>query len=156
MTIGWEYDEALLLVEDDPVTHSRVPDDRRIRGLAQVSIAFAVLLAVGEAVRNWGDWQWWPFWLIDYIAAGLLFVGGRWALKTVPARRLSPLVGALGFCASLGYMSFFGHLSDLDRGIGTNGPISHIALTAIIGVLFALAVGSFLWLLTIAIRVERG
>ena len=82
-----------------------------------------------------------------------MFFGGRWALKEPAQRRVSPLVGAFGFSASLGYISFFGHLSDIDGG--TNGPIPHIVLTAIIGVLFAFGVGAFFWLLSIAIRVER-
>ena len=128
-------------------------DDRLIAVFARLAIVFAVLLAVGEVVRNWGDWQWWPFWLVDYITAGLLFFGGRSALKARPERRVSPLVGAFGFSASLGYISFFGHLSDI--GSGTNGPIPHIALTAIIGVLFALGLVSFFGLLGIAVRAEH-
>jgi len=43
---------------------------------ALLAIAFGLFLAVAEAVRNWGDWQWWPFWLVDYIAATLLVAGG--------------------------------------------------------------------------------
>ena len=140
--------------KNDPVVDRRESDDRRITWFARASIAFAVLLAVGEAVRNWGDWQWWPFWLVDYITAGLLFFGGRCALKESTERRVSPLVGAFGFSASLGYISFFGHMSDINGG--TNGPIPHIALTAIIGVLFVFALGAFFWLLAIAMRVERG
>jgi hypothetical protein len=45
-------------------------------------------------------------------------------------------------------------MSDINGG--TNGPIPHIALTAIIGVLFVFVLGAFFWLLAIAMRVERG
>ena len=38
-----------------------------LRASARLALAFGTFLAVGELVRNWGDWQWWPFWVVDYI-----------------------------------------------------------------------------------------
>jgi hypothetical protein len=121
--------------------------------LAWWSIGWGTLLAVGEIARNFGDWQWWPFWVGDLIASALLIAGGWFALRPGSSSRLSPLVGALGFCTAGGYDSFFGHLASLDEPV--NGPIPHVMLTAIIGLLFALAVLTFAAALVIAVRSER-
>lgn len=48
---------------------------------AWLAMAFGLSLAVLEAVRNWGNWQWWPFWMVDYVAAGLLVAGGVLTLR---------------------------------------------------------------------------
>jgi hypothetical protein len=117
------------------------------------SIVWGAFLAVGEVVRNWGDWQWWPFWIVDFIASALLLVGGWFALRPGNVSRLSPVVGALGFSTAMGYSSFFGHLEAIDQPV--NGPIPHALLTAIIGMLFALAAASFLAALVLAVRLER-
>jgi len=49
----------------------------------------AEILAIAEAVRNWGNWQWWPFWVVDYVSAGLLVAG---ALMTLAASRWPALI----------------------------------------------------------------
>jgi hypothetical protein len=121
--------------------------------LARWSIGWAVFLAVGEVVRNWGDWQWWPFWMVDFIASALLICGGWFALRPGNAVRLGPLLGGLGFSTAMGYSSFFGHLATLDQPV--SGTIPHGPLTVIIGVLFALAAGSFAAALVLAVRLER-
>jgi len=134
-------------------TSASVNSRRHIALLAWWSITWGILLAVGEIARNLGDWQWWPFWVADLIASMLLIVGGWFALRGRNASRLSPLVGALGFCTAMGYDSFFGHLASLEQPV--NGPIPHVALTVIIGVLFALAVVSFGVAIALAVRVGR-
>ena len=75
-----------------------------IRISAYLALAFGVFLFIGEVVRNWGDWQWWPFWVVDYIAASLLIFGGQRALKTGTVRWLT---GGWGFTAAMFWMSFF-------------------------------------------------
>ena len=35
---------------------------------------------IGEAAINWGDWQWWPLWVVDYVCV-------VWLLAGVYARR---------------------------------------------------------------------
>ena len=44
---------------------------------ARIAIGFGAFLAVAEIVRNWGDWEPWPWWVVDYIAVALLLYGGR-------------------------------------------------------------------------------
>jgi hypothetical protein len=53
----------------------------------------------------------------------------------------------------MGYDSFFSHLASLDQPV--NGPIPHVTLTAIIGLLFVLAVLTFGAAIAVAVRSER-
>ena len=116
-----------------------------IRISAYLALAFGVFLFVGEVVRNWGDWQWWPFWVVDYIAASLLIFGGQRALKTGTVRWLT---GGWGFTAAMFWMSFFRHVDSLrSQGPGTNGPIEESQLTIIIGVMLGIALLGFLFAL---------
>ena len=105
---------------------------------ARLAIGFGVFLAVAEVVRNWGDWQPWPWWVVDYIAVALLLYGGRAALPSRPQRSVTPLGGAWGFTCAMFYMSFFSHLETLHEK-GT-GPIESVPLTATIGALFAVTI----------------
>ena len=113
-----------------------------IRASAIAALVFGVFLAVGEAARNWGDWQWWPFWLVDYIAAALLVFGGQRALSTGTVRWLA---GAWGWTAAMFWMSFFSHVERLSRDAeGHTGTIAEQPLTVIIGVMTAVALVGFL------------
>ena len=105
---------------------------------ARIAIAFGVFLAIAEVVRNWGDWQPWPWWVVDYIAVALLLYGGRAALPGRPQRNVTPLCGAWGFACAMFYGSFFSHLEALNEK-GT-GPIESHTLTLTIGVLFAITI----------------
>lgn len=124
--------------------------ERLIKILGTWAIISGFLLFAGEAVRNWGDWQWWPFWLVDFIAATLLIIGGYFALLPAHKRKLSIITGAYGFSTAMGYSSFFGHLNSLDQA--TNGPIPHLTLTITIGVLFALSAIFFITWSIISVR----
>jgi len=103
----------------------------------RLALPFALFVGVAEVVRNWGDWGFWPFWLVDYIAATLLIWGWHTARRRKPGAA-SLLAGAWGFTCAMFYMSFFGHLEDLERP--DHGPLAPRPLTAIIGILFGLTV----------------
>ena len=108
-----------------------------IRVSAFLALAFGAFLFIGEFARNWGDWQWWPFWLVDFIAAALLIFGGQRALKTGTLRWLS---AGWGFNAAMFWMSFFNHIDNLRiQRFEHNGPIDESRLTTIIGVMLAIA-----------------
>lgn len=108
---------------------------------ARIALGFGAFLAVAEVVRNWGDWQPWPWWVVDYIAVALLLYGGRTALANRPQRNATPLCGAWGFTCAMFYGSFFSHLETLhEKG---SGPIESHTLTATIGVLFAITILGF-------------
>lgn len=104
---------------------------RLIKTLGVLAIVSGVLLFAGEILRNWGDWQWWPFWLVDFIAAALLIIGGYYAALAKQHRNLALVSGAYGFSTAMTYMSFFGHLKSSSQT--TNGPIPVDTLTIIIG-----------------------
>lgn len=106
----------------------------------RLALPFALFLGIAEVVRNWGAWGFWPFWLVDYIAVGLLAWGWHAARRSRPGA-LSLLAGAWGFTCAMFYMSFFGHLADLERP--DHGPIEHRSLTVIIGILFGVTVLGF-------------
>jgi len=125
---------------------------RYIAIIAWIAIVFGVLLAIGEVIRNIGDWQWWPFWVVDMICSALLIAGGWYAQRPVPQQRLSLLVGALGFCTAMGYASFFSHLANIDGPV--EGNIAHLPLTITIGVLFAMAAICFATSVRLAMRLE--
>ncbi|MEO1151949.1 MAG: hypothetical protein AAFW83_13320 [Pseudomonadota bacterium] len=115
-----------------------------VRFSALLAIGFAIFLAIGEAVRNWGDWQWWPFWLVDYIAATLMLTGGLFVLKRDDA---TVLVGAWGFTCAMFYMSFFSHIYEIQKGqLGSYGPqgsINEHTLTILIGILLLVSIIGF-------------
>jgi len=105
-----------------------------IRVSAWLAIAFGLSLAVLEAVRNWGDWQWWPFWVVDYVAATLLVVGGFLAVRRVATHWLT---AGWGFACAMFWMSFFSHYEgvlELGAAVGAREQ----RLTLIIGVMFGL------------------
>jgi hypothetical protein len=56
------------------------------KSAAYLALAFGVFLAIAETARNWGNWQWWPFWLVDYVAATLLVAGVGFGLALASGR----------------------------------------------------------------------
>lgn len=107
-----------------------------LRVSAWLAIAFGTLLAVLEIARNWGDWQWWPFWVVDYAAAALLLYGGIAALNR---RGTGWLAAGWGFACALFWGSFFGHYETVREGIVREPDEEQ--LTLIIGIMFAITVG---------------
>src|SRR5512145_370089 len=97
------------------------PESQRLGGRAAMlratsilALVFGAFLAVAELARNWGAWQWWPFWLVDFIAAGLLILGAISALGRSP-RGPVLLAGAWGFTSAMFYMSFWSHIESFDQ-----------------------------------------
>ncbi|MGU3654529.1 hypothetical protein [Mycolicibacterium sp. A43C] len=103
---------------------------------AWLAVAFGALLAVLEIVRNWGHWQWWPFWVVDYVAASLLLCGGIAALTK---RGAAWLAAGWGFTCALFWGSFFGHYENAREGIVTEP--NEETLTVMIGIMFAITIG---------------
>lgn len=106
---------------------------------AWLAIAFGLFLAVAEIARNWGSWEYWPFWLIDYIAVALLLAGGIAVVRG--DRRARWLAAAWGFATAMFYGSFFGHLRDLANDTVPAADVPREPrLTIIIGILFGFAI----------------
>lgn len=134
-----------------------MPNHRRLsaqhRLSAQIALVFAAVLAVGEVVRNWGTWQWWPFWVVDFIGAGLLLTGGLLTLRRRPGAS-AWLAGSWGFTVAMFYMSFWGHVETINEPSGANIP--HGPLTAIIGLMLVVAAAGFVLALWPDREGERG
>ena len=107
------------------------------RAAAILALAFGAVLTVAEAARNWGDWQWWPFWLVDFVAAALLVAGGLRALQRRPGGR-ALLCGAWGFSTAMFYMSFWSHVASFGEPV--DGNLGHGPLTVAVGALWILTI----------------
>jgi hypothetical protein len=109
---------------------------------AWLALGFGTFLAVAEVLRNSGEIQWWPFWVVDYIAVALLQAGAIAILWTPSDRGVPLLTAGWGFAAAMFYMSLFGHLDELAKtGVPfslayANGPADEPVLTLIIAILF--------------------
>lgn len=114
--------------------------DRLRRAAAHLALVFGAFLAAAETVRNWGAWQWWPFWLVDYLAAALLVSGAILTLRR-SVRGPFLLAGAWGFTTAMFYMSFWSHIEQLDQPAA--GNVAQGPLTIIIEVLWVLALVGF-------------
>lgn len=113
---------------------------------AWLALAFGTFLAVAEVVRNGGTVQWWPFWVVDYIAVGLLLWGAAAVLWRPSTRGLPVLTAGWGFACAMFWMSLFGHIDEMSSsGVpmsldGISPATDEPMLTIIIGVLFAITV----------------
>ena len=78
---------------------------------AYLAIIYGISLVCFETFVNWGQWQWWPYWLVDYIAAALLILGG---LATRGRRLYGPklLSAAWGFTLGMMWMSLAANISE--------------------------------------------
>lgn len=113
---------------------------------AWLALAFGTFLSLAEVVRNGGTVQWWPFWVVDYIAVGLLLWGAAAVLWKPSTRGLPVLTAGWGFTCAMFWMSLFGHIDEISTS-GVAMSLESISsatdepmLTIIIGVLFAITV----------------
>ena len=93
---------------------------------------FAVCLAIGETTLNWGHWQFWPLWLVDY---GIVV----WLLTAVWLTRhphaSHHLTTAWAFAVGVLYMALFGGLDELFRS--SQSISEHTVVLSLIGVMLA-------------------
>ena len=114
-----------------------------IRRSAFIALAFGVFLIIAETARNWGNWQPWPFWVVDFIAAGALIWGGLRTLNQGSSRLLS---AAWGVTVGIFWMSYFSHVETLVEGVNVakgEGP-----LTLMIGLMLVVAIAGLFMSLT--------
>jgi hypothetical protein len=127
---------------------------------AWLALAFGTFLAIAEVVRNDGVVQWWPFWVVDYIAVGLLLWGAAAVLWRPSERGLPVLTAGWGFACAMFYMSLFGHIAELQASgvevslTNMESAVDEPMLTIIIGVLFAITVLGLVTSLLAEIRGE--
>lgn len=68
------------------------------------ALLFAIGLGIGEAVINWGHWQYAPLWIIDYLVVTWLAFG---FLKTRAGQNIHILMSGWAFTAGVFYMALF-------------------------------------------------
>lgn len=74
---------------------------------ARGAIFFAPVVVAQVVARNWGGWEWWPFWADDVVAAVLLTVGGYLALESETTTNSRLLTGAWFFTTATVWVSLF-------------------------------------------------
>jgi hypothetical protein len=114
------------------------------RNSAFLALGFGAFLAIAEIVRNRGNWQASPFWIVDFIAAGALVWGGLRTLSRGSPRLLS---AAWGFAAGIFWMSFFSDTQALSQGAAdtyASGPVPESMLTLIIGGMLLAAIAGLM------------
>jgi len=90
------------------------------------ALLFAVGLGIGEAVINWGNWQFAPMWIVDYICVVWLLAGfHQTRSQAVSKQSIAVLASGWAFTAGAFYMAFF---ISLDPGVakynfGASGTI---------------------------------
>ncbi|HRK34769.1 MAG TPA: hypothetical protein PLJ47_09255 [Candidatus Hydrogenedentes bacterium] len=98
------------------------------------ALIFAIGLAIGEAVINWGNWQWWPLWVIDYVIVFALIAG--FSLSRDP-RRAHALTTAWTLAFGVFYMAFFVSLESIREGQASFAEF-RVVIT-LMGIMMALA-----------------
>jgi hypothetical protein len=104
-----------------------------LKASAWLAAAFGVFLGLAEAAINWGHWQWWPLWVVDYICVALLLVGAWRALRGQGA---DVLLAGWAFTAGVFWMAYF---ITLEQQQGRAVAAEERQFAAAIGLLLAIA-----------------
>jgi hypothetical protein len=94
-----------------------------LRYAALMALIYSAGLAGFETLVNWGQWQWWPLWLVDYVAAAMLAVGAIGVIRHYSAGA-AMLAAAWGFALGMMWMSLAGNIEagvDPDRAARVAG-----------------------------------
>lgn len=102
-----------------------------------LALLFAAGLAIGEAVINWGNWQYAPLWIVDYVIAAWLILG---FVKTRHGGKTSVLLSGRAFTAGVFYMALF---VSLDPEISIHFE-PDTALLVLVGFMLGISVIGFL------------
>lgn len=96
------------------------------------ALVFAIGLGIGEAVINWGHWQYAPLWVVDYVIVAWLLLG---FFKTRLGKAIHILLSGWAFTSGVFYMALFVSLDpELALYVKTN-PVE----LALIGIMFCLS-----------------
>lgn len=105
---------------------------------AVLAIVAGLSLAIAETWLNWGDWQPWPFFVVDYIAAALLLLGGLRTLRK-QSGGLRLLAGGWGFTTGMVWMAFFITLQQNGAGSDFTDTVTPGALLFLMGALLTVS-----------------
>ena len=77
-----------------------------------MAIVFSLVLAIVETYLNWGDWQFAPLWIVDYLIVIVLLLG----VFVCKQNQKKILLLGWSFSAGVMYMALFLHF-DLVSGL---------------------------------------
>jgi hypothetical protein len=90
------------------------------------ALLFAVGLGIGEAVINWGNWQFAPLWIVDYVCVVWLLAGFyQTRSQAISRQSIAVLASGWAFTAGAFYMALFISLDPevAKYNIGASGTI---------------------------------
>lgn len=108
------------------------------------ALVTGLFLPALETWRRWGSGTPWPAWADDYIA-GVLLLYGWYAGRAEPSRSAPYLMAAWGYTFGIAYMSFFGHLQNLNAPDPSGFSIAWVIGFKGFGVVFSLLCLGLTW-----------
>jgi hypothetical protein len=101
------------------------------------ALLFAVGLGIGEAVINWGHWQFAPMWIVDYICVVWLLAGFyQTRSQAVGKQGIAVLASGWAFTAGAFYMALF---ISLDPGVAKCNIGARGTILILIGLMLLIA-----------------
>ena len=106
-----------------------------------IATLYSIILAIVEAVLNWGDWQYAPLWIVDYLIVIILLSAVFVFKKNI--QRLMLLLG-WAFSSGVMYMALFINLEPIPTTIKSPNvegilPLAGLALAvSIIGIILTM------------------
>ena len=99
-----------------------------------VATLYSIILAIVEAILNWGDWQYAPLWIVDYLIVIILLSAVFVFKKNI--QRLMLLLG-WAFSAGVMYMVLFINLEPISTTIASpnvEGILPLVGLALIVSI----------------------
>ena len=106
-----------------------------------VATLYSIILAIVEAILNWGDWQYAPLWIVDYLIV-IILLSAVFVFKN-NIQRLMLLLG-WAFSSGVMYMALFINLEPIPTTVKSPNvegilPLVGLALVvSIIGVILTI------------------
>ena len=100
-----------------------------------VATLYSIILAIVEAILNWGDWQYAPLWIVDYLIVIILLSSVFVFKKNI--QRLLLLLG-WAFSAGVMYMVLFINLEPIPTAVASpniEGKLPLVGLALIISII---------------------
>ena len=99
-----------------------------------VATLYSIILAIVEAILNWGDWQYAPLWIVDYLIVIILLSAVFVFKKNI--QRLMLLLG-WAFSAGVMYMVLFINLGPIPTAVASpniEGKLPLVGLALIVSI----------------------
>jgi hypothetical protein len=100
-----------------------------------VATLYSIILAIVEVILNWGDWQYAPLWIVDYLIVIILLSAVFVFKKNI--QRLMLLLG-WAFSAGVMYMVLFINLEPIPTAVASpniEGKLPLVGLALIISII---------------------